>query len=144
MSWGNKILMVIIVFVSGILFMVYKTTTQRSEMVTTNYYEKELVYQNTIDARGNVNSLADTVRYNLVNNELAISFPKDFAGQEVTGEANLYFPSDQSKDITHSFSMQDSRLIIPVNAGNKKEFQLQLGWKSGEKNYYFEKKILIK
>ncbi|MEO6820334.1 MAG: FixH family protein [Ginsengibacter sp.] len=144
MSWGYKIFFVIVVFVSGILFMVYKSTTTGSELVTTDYYDKELVYQKTIDARSNLQNLSDTISYSIVNEELVISFPRDFAGKVLEGEVTLYFPSDKSKDMVRSFSMQDSRLILPVKAGDKKEFTLQLNWQSGGIPYYFEKKILIK
>ncbi|MEO9005440.1 MAG: FixH family protein [Ginsengibacter sp.] len=144
MSWGYKILMVIVVFVCGILFLVYQSSRRGSELVTTDYYEKELVYQNTIDAKSNVNNLGDTVVFHVVNDELSISFPRDFAGQKIDGQATLYYPSDQSKDMVHTFSMQDSKVVFPVNAGNKKEFNLQLGWQSRGKNYYFEKRIVIK
>ena len=144
MNWGNKIFLVILVFVGGILFMVYKTTTQRSELVTTDYYEKELVYQKTIDAQGNANNLIDTVQYGIENDQLAISFPKDFEGKNVEGAVSLYFPSDKSRDIVQTFSMQDSRIIIPVNAESKRDFILKLDWQSDGIPYYFEKKIIVK
>lgn len=143
MNWGYKILLVIVVFVSGILFMVYKSTTTVSEMVTSDYYEKELVYQKTIDAQANVNDLEGSVNYNLENDQLAISFPNDFAGKTLEGEVTLYYPSDKSKDIVQKFSLQDSRILIPVNTADKKGFTLQLSWQCEGKSYYFEKKIFV-
>ena len=42
MSWGTKILIVFILFVGGILFMVIKSSIQKTDLVTTDYYAKEL------------------------------------------------------------------------------------------------------
>lgn len=144
MSWGYKILIVIIVFVSGILFLVYKSSSKKVDLVTTDYYDKELVYQKTIDARNNVYGLKDTVRYSVNNDQLTINFPNDFAGEEINGDATLYFPSDETKDIVHKFSVLNESVMVPINAGAKKEFDLQLTWQTEGKNYYFEKRLIIK
>ena len=54
MNWGYKILLVFAVFVAGILFLVYKSSNQKMDLVTTDYYEKELKYQQKIDAMDKV------------------------------------------------------------------------------------------
>ena len=144
MNWGYKIFIVFGVFVSGILFLVYKSSEKKVDLVTTDYYDKELAYQHTIDARNNVGSLSDTVKYAVVNDKLILSFPKDFAGKKIDGDATLYFPSNEAKDIVHKFSVQDASVIVPVNAGKKKEFNLQLSWEAAGESYYFEKRLIIK
>ena len=49
MNWGYKILLVYLIFILGILFMVFKSSTQKTDLVTTDYYAKELKYQEKID-----------------------------------------------------------------------------------------------
>lgn len=144
MNWGYKIFIVFAVFVSGIVFLVYKSSEKKVDLVTTDYYDKELMYQHTIDARNNAGNLSDTVKYAVVNDQLTINFPKDFAGKKIDGEATLYFPSDETKDVVHKFSIQDASVMVAVNAGNKKEFNLQLSWQAGGESYYFEKRLIIK
>ena len=144
MNWGNKIFLVFTVFVTGILFLVYESGSQKTDLVTTDYYNKELVYQHTIDARNNVSQLTDTVKYALADAGLTVVFPLDFTGKKIEGEAILYCPSDEAKDITHSFSTEDATVFVPVKGGNKMEYDLQLNWKAADKDYYFEKRILIK
>jgi hypothetical protein len=50
MNWGYKILFVYLAFVAGILLMVFKSSIQKRDLVTPDYYAKELKYQQRIDA----------------------------------------------------------------------------------------------
>lgn len=143
MNWGYKILVVYIVFISGIVFMVIKSSSQKDDLVTTDYYEKELKYQDKIDEMNRVQALSDSVQYEVKDNELIIAFPKDFSGKLVTGEAFLYCPSDEDKDFKKSFSIQDEILKIALPKATKGLHELHLSWKQGNLSYYFEKKIII-
>lgn len=143
MDWGYKIFIVYIVFVSGIMFLIFKSSGQKVDLVTTDYYDKELIYQQKIDAMNNVSRLSDTVKYGITKKGLVIVFPKDFSGQTVAGNAVLYCPSDENKDLKQNFSVKDLPLSVPIHSCNKKEYELQLTWQSNGTNYYFAKKLLI-
>lgn len=143
MNWGKKILIVYIAFVLGIVFMVYKSSTQTTDLVTTDYYAKELKYQDKIDEIKRVSELTAPVECGLSDNALTIQFPKDFAGKQLAGEAVLYCPSDEKKDMKKIFSLKDETLQIPIPAGNKGQYELHLTWQDGGVTYYFEKKIFI-
>ena len=49
MNWGYKILMVYVIFIAGILLLVFKSSSQNQDLVTEDYYEQELKYQQKID-----------------------------------------------------------------------------------------------
>ena len=141
MNWGCKILFVYAIFIAGILFMVFKSSTQKMDLVTTDYYAKELKYQEKIDEGNRVGALSEEVRYQIKDKEIAIYFPKDFSGKKITGTANLYCPSDEQKDIAQNFLLLDEALIIPTV--NKGQFELHINWQVNGITYYFEKKIFI-
>ncbi len=143
MSWGTKILIVYVVFISGILLMVFKSSMQKTDLVTTDYYDKELKYQDKIDEMNRVAALSDSVGYVIKDNSLMIKFPKDFAGKKLVGEAVLYCPSDEQKDIKKQFSLQDESLQLLMPAASSKIYELQLSWKDANVTYYFEKKIYL-
>ena len=143
MNWGRKILIVYIVFVLGIGFMVYKASTQNTDLVTTDYYAKELKYQEKIDEVKRVSALSAPVEYTIKDNVLTIQFPKEFAGKQLAGEAVLYCPSDEKKDVKKNFTLEDEPLKIEIPAGSKGLYELHLSWKDGATTYYFEKKIVI-
>ncbi|HAO46895.1 MAG TPA: FixH family protein [Ferruginibacter sp.] len=143
MSWGYKILFVYLAFVAGILLMVFRASSQKFDLVTNDYYARELKYQDKIEEMGRVAALSSPVQYELKGHEMLIGFPKEFAGKKITGEAVLYRPSDEGKDIKKNFSIQDETLVIPVPAGAKGLYELHLSWEEGGVAYYFEKKIII-
>ena len=58
MNWGYKILLVYAVFIAGILFLVYKASSQKMDLVTPDYYEQELKYQSQINATERANALS--------------------------------------------------------------------------------------
>ena len=72
MNWGYKILAVYLVFVAGIVVMVYKSSTQKIDLVTTDYYAKELKYQERIDAVKRTTALSGKVRYEVKENTILL------------------------------------------------------------------------
>jgi len=143
MNWGYKILFVYSAFVVGILFMVFKSSSQRFDLVTSDYYAKELKYQDKIDEMKRTSALSAPVSCELKDGNLVIVFPNDFSGKRLEGEAVLYCPSDQNRDQTKEFSLQDETLLIPVSAVKQGMYELHLSWKDGAVTYYFEKKLFI-
>ena len=143
MNWGYKILIVYVAFAAGILFLVFKSSNQKMDLVTTDYYAKELKYQEKIDEIDRVNALSAPVTYEIRNNELVISFPKDFSGKKIKGEAILYCPSDEDKDVKQNFSIEDVLLIVSIPSIKTNEYELHLSWESDGLKYYFERKIVI-
>ncbi|MEO7308216.1 MAG: FixH family protein [Ferruginibacter sp.] len=143
MNWGTKILIVYVVFISGILLMVFRSSIQKTDLVTTDYYAKELKYQEKIDEMNRVSALSASIAYVIKDNSIIIQFPKDFAGKVLVGEAVLYCPSDENKDIKKSFSVQDKPVQLALPAANKGLYELHISWQDGSVSYYFEKKIFI-
>ena len=143
MNWGAKIVVVYVVFIAGILFMVFKSSSEKADLVTDDYYAKELKYQEKIDETNRVQALSAPIEFNIKDNEVIIRFPKDFAGKRLTGEAVLYCPSDKNKDVKESFSVQDEPVKIGIPTKNKGLHKLHLSWKEGTITYYFEEKIFI-
>ena len=143
MNWGTKILIVYVAFVVGIVFMVIKSSTQNTDLVTTDYYAKELKYQDKIDEIKRTAALSAPVEYQIEANTLTVIFPKDFAGKKLVGQAVLYCPSDEKKDIKKDFTILDEALKLAITAGSKGLYELHISWQDGGVTYYFEKKIII-
>lgn len=143
MNWGTKILIIYIVFVMGIVFMVFKSSVQNTDLVTTDYYAKELRYQEKIDEAGRTAALSAPIEYSIKDNALTIVFPKDFAGKQIAGEAVLYCPSDEKKDLKKNFSVKDEPLQMEIPSGSTGLYELHISWQDGGVTYYFEKKIVI-
>jgi hypothetical protein len=143
MNWGYKILTVYAVFVLGIFFMVFRSSSQNTDLVTTDYYAKELRFQEKIDEAGRVAALSSPVNCEIRNNALFIVFPKEFTGRLLKGEAILYCPSDKDKDVIKHFAVQDNTVILSIPKINTGLHELHLSWKDGKVTYYLEKKLFL-
>jgi hypothetical protein len=143
MNWGYKILFVYIAFVLGILLMVYKSSTQKVDLVTADYYARELKYQDKIDETTRANALSLPVKCEIINGDLTITFPKDFAGKKLSGQVVLYCPSNENKDLITPFSIEDSILTIHLPAANKGLHEIQISWMAESLKYYFQQKLFI-
>jgi hypothetical protein len=132
------------VFVAGMLFLAYKSTTQNIELVTEDYYAKELVYQQKIDEIKRTDLLSAPVNIKVINHQLLIIFPKDFAAKKITGEVTLYCPSDEKKDMHQQFIITDSPVGMTVPDNYHGLHYVKINWGVEGVNYYYEQKIIIK
>ncbi|MCC6288928.1 MAG: FixH family protein [Chitinophagaceae bacterium] len=143
MNWGYKILIVYLVFVAGIIVLVFKSSNEKIDLVTPDYYAKELKHQEKIDAVKRTNALASKVKFEIVNNSLIITLPAEFNEKEVSGEVLLYCPSDGNKDIKKNFTTTNSATTVALSPGIKGAYDLQLNWNTGSRTYYFEEKLFL-
>lgn len=143
MNWGYKILVVYIIFVTGILFLVFKSSNQNQDLVVPDYYEQELKFQQRIDETERANTLSTTVKYEISDHEVIIKFPEEMKGIKLTAHVLLYYTADKSKDIQHNFSTTDARVKLALPAVNKGLHELKINWMVNKISYYYEHKIFI-
>ena len=143
MSWGYKILLVYIVFISGIVFMVVKSSMQNIDLVTTDYYEQELQYQTTIDATLRANELSAKLQCSIVNDSLRIEFPAEMKNDKVKADVWLYCIANKTKDIRKTVEVSGGIMLVPLPVGNKGSHDLKINWEAAGKTYYYEQKIFL-
>ena len=80
MNWGYKIIIIYSAFVLGIVFMVYKATQQNTDLVTTDYYAKELVYQDRIDEAKRTSLLSAQITIETIGSKVELSIPEKNKG----------------------------------------------------------------
>ena len=143
MNWGNKLMVVFIIFAALIITLVYKAANTRFDLVSKDYYKDELRFQDKIDGIHKANSVS---RVTLIQDAhtLTISMPKEMQGEKISGEAWFYCRSDAAKDKKFLLNLDDSnRLLIRKQALVKGPYQLKLNWKSISGNYYTEQEVFI-
>jgi hypothetical protein len=143
MNWGYKILIVYLIFVTGILYMVYRSSAQNQDLVTPDYYEQELAFQDRIDQTVRANALSAPVRYELQPGGISVLFPPELIHKKITAQAWLYCITDKSKDIKKEITTEDGKVFLPIPSGSKGSYELKTTWKVDGKGYYFEYKISI-
>lgn len=142
MSWGNKLLIVFIVFACMIGYMVVGAIDTPTNLVSEDYYKDELKFQDRIDASNNAEKL-DSVQLTQNAGTVSVTLPAAMKGNNIEGEAYFYCQTNPSKD-KHLTLSADSL----ITSFNKKDLpsgnlMLKLSWKVGKQNYYVEKSIKL-
>ena len=144
MSWGKGIILIYAVFVTGIAVMVYTSMTKDTELVTKNYYEKELKYQEQIDKFNNSNELNKRLKIEGKENMIVIIFPNDELNKTLMGEVSFYRPSDAKSDFSVPVAVNDNHeQEIVTDKLQKGLWKVMVNWNDGTVNYYNEEKIMI-
>lgn len=143
-SWGHKIAALYIAFVIMVLFMVYLAMNQKIELVTPDYYAKELKFQQEIDAINNAGMLSANVQVEIQNKAVVIVFPEEMKNIEIKGEALMFRPSDSSLDISFPLELNtDGKMLLKSEKFKTGLYKLIVKWTTEGKNYQSEHTVVL-
>ena len=142
-NWGMKILVGYILFVVGMLTLVFMSSIQNGDLVSENYYEDEIRYQKIIDQSYNTSSLSSTIEIITVNDQIQIKFPKEFSKSKTSCSWSLYFAADKSRDLNGNFVTNDGMANLKINNDMHGTYLIKLNIINGMKGYYFEKTMIL-
>lgn len=98
MNWGNKLLLVFVVFGGGISYMVFRCMQTPVDLVSEHYYKDELAYQRVIDGTRQANALSGKVALSLTSKGFLVLLPPEMRERAVRGSIQFYCPADASRD----------------------------------------------
>lgn len=137
LNWGTRIVILYSGFVALILTLVFLCMGQEVQLVSKNYYQEELQFQQRIDARSNYNLLHEKINLNIHEKTLTIQFPSSIAG--VSGEILLYRPSDAHADVKFDIKLSaEGKQVISSEKIIKGQYKIQVSFKAQNKDYFFE------
>jgi hypothetical protein len=144
MNWGNKLVVVFIVFGLFIGYLVYRAVTTKYDLVSKEYYKDELRYQDKIDRIKNASKISE-VKLEQDAEAVIIHLPQEQIGYAVSGDVFFYCITDDRNDY-HTALQVDStnRQIILKKALQKGAYELKINWQLGKELYYSEQKLQIR
>lgn len=141
MDWGKGIALFFGAFVLFMISLVVICVKQDDiHLVTPNYYEEEVKYQEKIDKMANAKDLGyEVLDYNAKAKVVALKLP-----QGAVGTLHLFRPSDARLDKKYAVKME-LKEGVSFNLSDLKPgyWKMMLTWKEGEKEFYLEQKISI-
>lgn len=144
MNWGTRIVILYVAFVALILFMVIRSMNEKVDLVSDDYYQKELQFQNQIDRSQESQTLLEQPQVKMRNGNVEIMFPTSLSKKTITGKIDFYRPSDSSKDLSYAIKTDTSGLqLIADEKMLRGIYNVQLTWEAAGKNYYNELAIYI-
>jgi nitrogen fixation protein FixH len=142
-SWGTKLTLVFSVFACLILYMVYRCSIVPVNLVTSEYYKDELVYQQVIDGTQNANGLSSGVTLQKNGTDVIIHLPDEMKLQQVTGTVFFYCASNAGNDKKISLQTGDATQVIAANKLAPGSYRVKITWQAGNKHYYNEQAFKI-
>jgi len=144
-NWGTGIVLAFIGFISFILYFVVRMSTDDSanhDLVTEEYYKKELVYQQQIDASKTATKMNANLTVEKTAEGLMIYFPERFDPKKINGTVSLYRPSNKHLDTNFPISLSNTHLLIPDNRLVDGRWDISINWEY-EGNSFLHKQKLV-
>ena len=143
-NWGSGIALVYTVFALSMIALVVSSFCKKLDLDSKDYYAQELVFQNQIDKSNRARALASSVKWVVAKGNIIISYPKQFIGSELSGNVNLFKPSDNNADV--NFQIQTDEQLkqeISTSTLSKGMYKIRIDWAVGKETYFNEGAVVI-
>jgi len=144
-NWGTGIVLAFVAFISFILFFVIRMSTDTRadhDLVTKEYYQKELAYQQEIDAEKNARSLGADIQIERTADGLRITLPKTLQNINSIGTMSLYRPSNKHLDFDLPIRLSKTHLLIPDKRLLDGRWDIKIQVEHEGVNYLFKERIV--
>lgn len=144
-NWGTGLMIGMILFIGFIMFFVIKISTDKAydyDLVTEEYYKKELIYQQEIDAQQNANSLAQNITGSKTQKGWVLRFPENLDYSKISGNVFLYRPSNKKLDFQEPLQLTGQELLIPDERLVPGRWNTIVQWSYKGKDYLFKDEIV--
>lgn len=144
LSWRIFVVLPIALFALAMISMAVISMSTNVELVSDNYYEQELKYQQQIDLKKNSVELSNLVKADADGNSVVIyaDDPGILSGK--SGEIIFYRPSDASRDFKISFMPDEfGKQIIMHQSLSKGLWKIRLNLSGSGQNYAIDKSVFI-
>jgi hypothetical protein len=142
MNWGNRILLLYLGFVALIITLVVFSFSQKVDLVSPDYYARELNFESEIIKMKNEAALVEKPKVTLINSQLSITFPAAFSGKNITGSVLVYKPSDANADFTQEIETNQNNVVIATQGFSAGMRKVKINWKV-DSLYYLTESIVI-
>ncbi len=130
-------------FVGFMTFLVISAFRQDFDLVTEDYYGRELQFQNQIEKQSNQMQLKDSLTCIVSDNNVILKFPDELIQNKISGEVLFFRPSDAKKDVKRLINSNNGVEVFKKELFQKGYYKVQVDYSSGGKKYYYEKSIII-
>lgn len=143
-TWGTGIALTLIAFVLAMAFAVYKVMQQDFDLVTSDYYEQELIYQEKIDQKTNALALGELAELKLSEEGLLIVMPSKLKGQSGDLHIQMYCVTDDELDFEFNKDKWDVEdFFIKHENLQSGKWIAKITFTDSEKAYYFEPEVFL-
>lgn len=144
--WPYAIIVCLVLFMGYIASFVYRAMNQDVNLVSKNYYEQEIKYQDQIEKVRRTQALGDVmVSYNEQEATILLQMPATYKEKSLSGTITLFRPSDDKMDKQFQLQMgRDQSQLLEVQDLESGIWKVRVSFSDGEEDYYSEKTVQLK
>ena len=142
--WPRGIIAAFVLFFCGLVTVVVIASAHREYLVSGNYYEQEIKFQDQIDGAGRAQKSGATIAYDATKGIVVITLPVVRLASKLYGTIELYRPSEPKLD--REFLLEpraDGTQALNVSRLAAGLWRVRVKWVAGGENYFLEQKITI-
>ena len=146
-TWAHGVAVALASFIAFILFMVliFPNGQQGSDLVSDNYYEDELIYQEVIDGKNNADLLTEKPTFTQQPKGIQIDFPTAIVTDAKKVHFELFRTDDANLDVKKDLVLEDNNsFTIPRQVISPGSYTLKVKWKENKKPYQMDYDVLWK
>lgn len=144
--WAWGITGAYVVFAGMTLTMVGVAFSQRTDLVSPDYYQQEIDYQRHIDRLARTRSLPEGIAWTLAREEgvLVLKFPRGHFDDGPSGIVSLYRAADAALDQHHTIGLDESgRQRIAVAGLATGRWHIRIEWQADGQQYFSEGALTV-
>lgn len=141
---GNIVLLMFGVAVVTLTVVFFWINSHRLDLVTDNYYEKEMNYQQHLQAVSNTKPIMDSIRLERLQDQVMISLPKNLSAQMDSGSVNFYCPENMEYDVVYKLApTADGQYIFPTAKLKGKFYKPEVSFSVQGKQFYKKSSLFL-
>lgn len=141
-NWGTGAFMLFGGFAIFMSCLAIFASQQSHELVTDDYYEKELEFKEVQKKQERTALLATLTVMKIESGYFVIDFPKEIE-DEISGEITFFKPSNQNDDKLIEFTTISNNYKVDITDYSSGMYKVKIDWLSNEVEYYNEGEIII-
>ena len=146
LNWGWGIALVYIFFAVATLTFVIFSRFHQMDLVTKEYYEEELKYEEQINRQKRTIALENGLEWEYARaaKTVILKFPHDLLEQSITGNIIFFRPSDATQDkVIPILLSEEGHQLINIAHLSAGMWRMKIFWNISEHEYYNEDILII-
>ena len=142
--WPYGIILFFVLLVCCLAGVVGIAATHRESMVSENYYEQELKFQDRIDSAARAQKSGAHIQFAAGTRKLVVAVPAEQVARKCAGVIEFYRPSSPALDCGFPLAPgADGLQTVDVSKLAAGLWQVRVKWSAGGQDYFLEQKIKI-
>lgn len=144
LNWGVMIAIFYSAFVLVLIAFLFYSRTVKFDLVSEDYYDQEIKYQDRIDKIIRAKSLKQQLELETFKEAIMLQYPSYMNRSELTGKIHFYRPSDKNLDFFITVAVDSSnKQIVPTSNLKSGLWNLKVEWAKSDSTFYNEFAIVL-